>query len=80
MERQGWTVAKKGESAVVRDALYRLWRDAIFHFHAGGELADLVRDAHDDQVIAELAEPVTAETPLAEIVRLTMEATLEQAF
>lgn len=76
MQKQGWTVAAKGEAAVVRDALFRLWKVIV----RNGHLADLLRDSHDDHVIAALAEPVTEATPLVEIVRLAMVATLDLAF
>ncbi|MGV3720574.1 MAG: hypothetical protein ACO1SX_06650 [Actinomycetota bacterium] len=76
MQRQGWTVAAKGESAVIRDALFRLWKVIV----RNGHLADLVRDSHDDHVIAALAEPVSETTPLVEIVRLAITATVELAF
>lgn len=76
MAKQGWTIGPKTETEVVRDALYRLWREVV----PSGILADLIRDAHDDKVVAQLAEPVTETTPLEEIVRQTMAATLELAF
>jgi len=79
MQAEGWTLEGRGEGPVIRDALFRLWRE-VFHFHGGGRVADLVRDSHDDRVIALLAEPVTGETSLEEVVRRTMEATLELAF
>lgn len=79
MRAEGRTPAECGEGPAIRDALFRLWRE-VFHFNGGGRLADLVRDSHDDRVIAELAEPVTEETSLEELVRRTMEATLEVAF
>lgn len=80
MQQQGWTVALKGsEGLVIRDALFRLWRE-VFHFNGGGRVADIVRDSHDDAIIAQLAEPVTAETSLEDLVRMTMASTLELAF
>lgn len=80
MKADGWTIGDKHtEGAVIRDALFRLWRQ-VFHFNGGGRVADLVRDSHDDTIIAELAAPVTPETSLEDLVRMTMEATLELAF
>jgi hypothetical protein len=79
MRRDGWTLDKHSEGDVVRDALFRLWRE-VFHFNGGGRVADIVRDSHDDHIIAELAAPVTPETSLEDLVRLTMDATLELAF
>ncbi|MGV3723805.1 MAG: hypothetical protein ACO1SX_23145 [Actinomycetota bacterium] len=79
MRADGWTLAGRGEGPVIRDALFRLWRE-VFHFSGGGRVADLVRDSHDDEIIAQLAAPVTPETSLEDLVRMTMEATLELAF
>lgn len=80
MQRDGWVVGQgRSEGQVVRDALFRLWR-AVFDFDGGGRVADIVRDSHDDTVIDVVAEPITPETPLEDLVRLVMEATLELAF
>jgi hypothetical protein len=79
MRAEGWTLEARGEGPVIRDALFRLWRE-VFHFNGGGRVADMVRDSHDDRVLALLAEPVTGETSLEEVVRRVMEATLELAF
>lgn len=76
MQKQGWTIAQKGETEVVRDALFRLWKVIV----KNGHLADIIRDSHDDHVVAALAAPVNESTPLEEVVRLAMESTLELAF
>jgi hypothetical protein len=76
MRAKGVTVERAGKTAVVRDALFRLWRQII----PSGDLADLVRDAQDDRVLTLVEPQFDLETPLPEIVRLTMEAALDLAF
>lgn len=73
MEKKGMTLPKAGARAVIRDALFRLWRQVI----PSGDLADFVRDAQDDAVLLRVTPQVSDATPLAEVVRLTMEAALE---
>jgi hypothetical protein len=72
MQRKGTTLEKVGSRAVIRDALFRLWRQVI----PSGDLADFVRDAQDDRVLAIVQPKVIATTTLPEVVEWTLEAVL----
>jgi len=61
---------------VVRDALFRLWRAVL----PSGDLADFLRDAQDDRVLAAVLPGLTPETPTREVVARTATAALEIAF
>src|SRR5688572_33387386 len=65
MEKKGMTVEKAGKRAVIRDALFRLWRQVI----PSGDLADFIRDTQDDGVLLIVEPVVAASTPLPEVVR-----------
>jgi len=76
MRAKGLTPDRAEATPLVRDALFRLWRAVL----PSGDLADFVRDAQDDAVVARVAPQFGPETPLRDVVRLTLEAALEVAF
>lgn len=73
MQKKGMTLEKAGSRAVVRDVLFRLWRQVV----PSGDLADFIRDAQDDAVLARVLPQITPATTLDEAVRLTLDAALE---
>lgn len=72
MESQGVTLERAGKRVVIRDALFRLWRQVI----PSGDLADFVRDAQDDRVLALVEPRIGPEATLEEAVRMTLDAAL----
>lgn len=72
MQKKGTTLEKVGSRVVIRDALFRLWRTVI----PSGDIADFVRDAQDDRVLAIVQPKVVAATTLPEVVEWTLEAAL----
>lgn len=72
MASKGTTLEQAGKRVVIRDALFRLWRQVI----PSGDLADLVRDAQNDRVLALVEPQIEPATPLEEAVRKTLDAAL----
>lgn len=68
-----------GDTVFIRDTLFRVWR-TICTFKGGGRVADVIRDAHDDKVIAELAAQIGPETDHVQAVRLVAQSSLELMF
>jgi hypothetical protein len=72
------TVTRYGERFVIRDAMFRLWHKALGDLPGAGEIADLIRDFYDDQVVSDVRQDIDAGTPLHEVVKLTLNATVER--
>jgi hypothetical protein len=76
MEARGLTPPSAMPVPVIRDALFRLWRVVI----PSGTLADAIRDAQDDKVVAKVQPKITAASTVAEVVTWTKDEALEIAF
>jgi hypothetical protein len=76
MQERGWGRPHAMPQPVIRDALFRLWREVI----PSGTLADAIRDQQDDQVLQQVLPKVAPRTSLMEVVAMTMTAALRVAF
>ncbi len=76
MRRRHVTLDASAPPVVVRDALFRLWRSVI----PSGDVADFVRDAQDDAILATVLPQLTPETPVRVVLEKTATAALELAF
>lgn len=74
MKKAGVTPAK-GDTAYIRDALFRLWNHLL-----PGDFADFIRDSHEGRLIAQLAEQISAETKPIDALKLVANATVSLVF
>lgn len=79
MKADGKRLENTPEAEWVRDAIFRLWR-GVLDFKGGGELADLIRDSHDDKVLLEVAEPIHPQMKETDALLLVAQATVGLLF
>jgi hypothetical protein len=74
MEKKGLTLENTPQKVLVRDALFRLWKRIV----GSGDIADLIRDAMDDAVVARVAARTV--TNMADLVAATTDAAIAETF
>lgn len=78
MEEKGITLETTAPKVVIRDALFRLWREVI----PSGTLADIIRDSQDDRVVEIVTDELAVDgtRDMTSVVNYTLAALLDVTF